>query len=711
MVEEPTKSILFVENDPALEQSVRVMLNEQGLKDRSLTCVKTLHRATKHLAANPVDMILLDMGLAAPGVGAIGRVRRAAPNASIVLLAGPEQETAAVEGIRNGAQEYLIKGQIGPFDLRRALIHADARNSVEEALLNERERAQLTLDCISDAVICTDNAGNLTLLNRAAEVMTGWSLGSVSGQLEPQARRAEDEANRTAILKLMADAALQNLAGSLSRSGVLVTRDEKDLFIEHSVGPIRDRAGQVTGAVIVVRDVSAARALVNKLSLAAQHDPLTGLANRRRLSHQLEQAILDARETKRQIAVLYLDLNGFKHVNDSLGHHIGDKLLQSVARRLLRCMRTPDLVARLGGDECIVLMQDLPNIGGAAVAAERILKALAEVHTIEHRQVRISGSIGVSVFPDDGLDEETLVANADTAMYQAKSGGLHGYEFFRPHMKLPAEEFRSLKEDLFHALQRGELALQYQPKIDLKTKEPVGVEALARWNHPRRGSIPAQRFITVAEETGLILPIGTWVLRQACAQIRTWLDAGFPFKTMTINLSGRQLRHEGFSKEFFATLKAAGVDPEFLELDVTENVLARSLGPTASVLKALKDKGVRVSVDNFGTVEASLTSLRKMPLDAIKIDRTLIAEVVGDPAEAALVSAMIGAGRKLNLRVIAHGVETKECLEFVETQDCDEVQGHYFGLPAPPEQFSRAMSGGNSQAQRHDSFEGSAGFL
>jgi EAL domain-containing protein (putative c-di-GMP-specific phosphodiesterase class I) len=180
---------------------------------------------------------------------------------------------------------------------------------------------------------------------------------------------------------------------------------------------------------------------------------------------------------------------------------------------------------------------------------------------------------------------------------------------------------------------------------------------------------------------------------------------------MTINLSGRQLRHEGFSKEFFATLKAAGVDPEFLELDVTENVLARSLGPTASVLKALKDKGVRVSVDNFGTVEASLTSLRKMPLDAIKIDRTLIAEVVGDPAEAALVSAMIGAGRKLNLRVIAHGVETKECLEFVETQDCDEVQGHYFGLPAPPEQFSRAMSGGNSQAQRHDSFEGSAGFL
>ena len=308
MVEEPTKSILFVENDAALEQSVRVMLNEQGLKDRSLTCVKTLHRATKHLAANPVDMILLDMGLAAPGVGAIGRVRRAAPNASIVLL--------AVEGIRNGAQEYLIKGQIGPFDLRRALIHADARNSVEEALLNERERAQLTLDCISDAVICTDNAGNLTLLNRAAEVMTGWSLGSVSGQLEPQARRAEDEANRTAILKLMADAALQNLAGSLSRSGVLVTRDEKDLFIEHSVGPIRDRAGQVTGAVIVVRDVSAARALVNKLSLAAQHDPLTGLANRRRLSHQLEQAILDARETKRQIAVLYLDLNGFKHVND-----------------------------------------------------------------------------------------------------------------------------------------------------------------------------------------------------------------------------------------------------------------------------------------------------------------------------------------------------------------------------------------------------------
>ena len=343
-----------------------------------------------------------------------------------------------------------------------------------------------------------------------------------------------------------------------------------------------------------------------------------------------------------------------------------------------------------------MLLQDLPHFGGAATAAKRILKALAEIHTIEHHRVRISGSIGISVFPNDGTDAETLLANADTAMYLAKQKRGPGYEFFRPHMRIRAEELRSLAEELFHALQRSELTLQYQPKIDLRMRKPVGVEALARWSHPTRGPIPAAKFIAAAEEVGLIPPVGKWVLRQACLQFRTWTDAGYPFKTLTVNISGGQLRRDSFSKDFFAALKATGVDPESIELDVTENVLLRQLEPAASVLKTLKDKGVRVCVDNFGTGEASLMSLGKLRLDAIKIDRSLIGKVAGDPVEAELVSAMIVAGKKLNLRVIAHGVETKETLEFLETQDCDEAQGSYFGPPEPPEHFTEQRYGSKS---------------
>jgi diguanylate cyclase (GGDEF)-like protein len=386
--------------------------------------------------------------------------------------------------------------------------------------------------------------------------------------------------------------------------------------------------------------------------------------------------------------VLFLDLDGFKQINDSLGHTVGDKLLQSVAERLLGCVRSPDTVSRQGGDEFVLLLQDLKQSDDASATARRVLQALAEVHSIEGHELHVTASIGVSVYPDDGQDAETLVKNADAAMYDAKKSGRRNYQFYRPEMNDRTVNLESIEQSLLHAIKRKELMLHYQPKIDLKTGAISGAEALSRWMHPTRGSVPAGRFIPIAEEFGLILPIDTWVLREACMQAQAWADAGLAVKAMAVNVSGTQFQSEDFLDGLFATLSETGLDPGALELDVTEKVLMKHPENAAFILKTLRDKGVQVSIDNFGTGNTSLSSMQKLPLDALKIDRSFVRRITTDPDGTATVGAIIGMGRSLNLRVIAEGVETAEDLEFLWEHDCDEAQGNFFSRPVPPEQLA-----------------------
>jgi diguanylate cyclase (GGDEF)-like protein/PAS domain S-box-containing protein len=655
-----------------------------------LTHVDCFRDAETYLAGHSVDIVLLDLGLTNPeGLEAVRRTRATAPHASIVLLSSMDDEPKAIQAIHEGAQDYLIKGQIEPRKLMRALGNAVERTTNEEILTDEKDRVQATLNSIADAVICTDMAGNITFFNPVAGSMVGWPLKEAAGRHLSDVFRMVDATTRKPILDPMAKAASENLTGNLPLNSVLIHRDGHEVFIEDSVAPIHDRDEKVTGAVIVFRDVSAARAQSEQITHLAEHDSLTGLPNRLLFSDRVGQAISLARRHGGQAAVLFLDLDGFKHINDSLGHTAGDMLLQSVAKRLLACVRDPDTVSRHGGDEFALLLQDIHRPENAAVTARRILKALGEVHSVDGHQLHVTASIGVSIYPDDGFDAETLIRNADTAMYWAKKNGSQCFQFYTPELNICALESQFTKEDLRLALERNELTLHYQPKVNLKTGAIIGTEALSRWNHPTCGAIPPARFIPIAEESGLILPIGAWVFQEACSQARAWAVAGLPAKTMAVNVSGVQFQSYDFLDGLFAALNKTGMDPALLELDLTESVLMHHPERTASILKSLRAKGVHVSVDNFGTGHSSLTSMQKLPLNAVKIDRSFVRQITTLPGGTAAVEAFIGMARSLDLRVIAQGVETTEDLEFLWDHDCDEAQGNFFSRPVPPDQLTR----------------------
>lgn len=427
----------------------------------------------------------------------------------------------------------------------------------------------------------------------------------------------------------------------------------------------------------------ASQRLALQMAHSAQHDVLTGLPNRTLLNERVSQAISLAPRRMSQVAVMFLDVDGFKHINDSMGHPTGDKLLQSIARRLVACVRPSDAVSRQGGDEFVVLLSEAEQWESAAIVATRMLQAVAEAHIVDEQDLHVTASIGISVFPDDGVDAETLIKNADTAMYQAKENGRHRYQFFEPAMNVRAVERQSIEASLRRALERQELSLHYQPKIDLKTGAIKGVEALLRWTHPDRGPVAPAQFIPIAEDCGLILPIGRWVLREACRQAQAWVDAGLPAATMAVNASAIEFRDEDFLEELFAIVTESGLDPTFLELELTEGVLMKHAESAASILKALRAKGVQVAVDDFGTGYSSLSYLRRFPIDALKIDRSFISQITAVGDDTRIVTAVISMARSLNLRVVAEGVETPEQLDYLRSHECDEAQGYYFSRPVP----------------------------
>lgn len=621
-----------------------------------------------------------------------------AKNRILKLVAQMEQEEASVAALRTAALQksnriivialYLTSALKALFVSTLAVLIVREVRRREESL-NEVQRREewysVTLDSIGDAVMCVDADGNLTFINHVAEQLTGWPSVDANGRPMGEVLQIVDAETRGALHKSIEKLASKDWTEPLPANCVLIQRDGSEIFIEDSAAALHDRAGEVSGAVLVFRDVTAKRAMEERLFHAAEHDSLTGLPNRALLNDRVTQAIVLAQRQKGQAAVLFLDLDGFKNVNDTLGHPIGDRLLQSVAQRLLDCVRAPDTVSRLGGDEFVVLLQDLRRPEHASVTAARVLKAVADVHIIDNHKIYVTGSLGVSVYPGDGQDAGSLIRNADAAMYLAKKNGRQSYQFFKPEMNILADARQSLEVGLRHALEKEEITLHYQVKIDLKTGAIIGAEALSRWTHPMLGPVPPAQFIPIAEESGLILPIGAWVLRQACTQAKAWADAGLPARTIAVNISEVQLRSANFLESLFSILGETGLDPGCLELDVSEGVLAKEPARTASILKTLKGWGVQVSVDNFGTGGSSLKSLQKLALGALKIDRSFVSGIRRKADDTTLVRAMIGMGQRLNLRVIAEGVETIEALEFLWANNCDEAQGYYFGKPGPPE--------------------------
>jgi diguanylate cyclase (GGDEF)-like protein/PAS domain S-box-containing protein len=695
------KTVLLIEDNSGDARLLFEIFRDQGTDNTELHHVGCMREAETYLADNAADIILLDLGLPdAQGMAAVRRARAAAPTVPLVVLTGMDDEQLAALALKEGAQDYLVKGQIDTYGttrgLMRALRYAIERKSLEDALFAEKERAVVTLNSIADAVICTDISGNISFLNLVAEKMTGWPLQDAAGKPLAEVFHVIGAATRE-VIENPANLALErDRTVHIPADSILIQRDGTELPIEDSVAPIHDRDGRAIGAVIVFHDVSAARALALEVAHSAEHDYLTGLPNRMLLNDRVGRAIALAPRRMKQVAVLFLDLDGFKYINDSLGHLIGDKLLQSVTERLVNCVRASDTVSRQGGDEFVVLLSEMEHPEDAAITARRMLQSVAQAHSIEGRDIHITTSIGVSVHPDDGEDAETLMKNADTAMYQAKEQGRHCFKFFKPSMNVQAIDRQSIEEGLRCALERNELALHYQPKVDLRTGAITGAEALIRWTHPTRGLIPPAQFIPVAEASGLIMQIGAWTLRQACAQCQAWLAAGLPATSMAVNVSAMEFQHEAFLENLFSILHETGQDPKALELELTESVLMKRADATTAILEILKERGVRVSVDDFGTGYSSLSYLTKFPVDALKIDQAFVRQISASGEDPAIVTAVISMARSLKLRVIAEGIESFDELLFLRAHQCDEGQGYYFSRAVSPEQFAALLQTGIS---------------
>jgi diguanylate cyclase (GGDEF)-like protein/PAS domain S-box-containing protein len=604
-------------------------------------------------------------------------------------------------GKRKDGSDFPIEIMLSPLESAEGILVTAAirdisvRQAAEKHLAQMEGRYRGLLEAAPDAMVVVDQGGEIVLVNVQAEKQFGYRRDELIGQKvkniipEGFAERLIADALRSAE-----DALAQQIGTGIELNGK--RKDGTEFPIEIMLSPLEGAEGILVTAAI--RNITTRKKAEAQMIHSSEHDFLTGLPNRMLLSDRVNQAIRMAIRHKRRVAVLFLDLDGFKHINDSLGHPTGDKLLQSVGKRLVDCVRGSDTVSRQGGDEFVVLLSEEEDSEDASITAKRMLRAVAEAHFIDQHDLHVTCSVGVSLYPDDGLNAETLIKNADTAMYQAKENGRQTYQYFKPAMNVRAVQRQSLEESLRRALERQEFVVHYQPKINLRTGEISGAEALLRWTHPTRGPVPPGQFIPVAEDCGLILPIGTWVLHQACQQAQAWVDAGLPLGTMAVNISAMQLRSEKFLEGVFAILQDTRLDPRLLELELTESVLMKHAESTASILTALRDRGVQVAVDDFGTGYSSLSYLTKFPIDALKIDQSFVGQITTVPDETIIVKSVIGLGRSLKLRVAAEGVETQEQLAFLQAHQCDEAQGYYFSRPVLPEQFAKLLRTGITKA-------------
>ncbi|MEO8259839.1 MAG: EAL domain-containing protein [Acidobacteriota bacterium] len=435
-----------------------------------------------------------------------------------------------------------------------------------------------------------------------------------------------------------------------------------------------------------------------QLSHLAHHDSLTDLPNRALLADRLARALALATRHQRMLAVLFLDLDGFKHINDSLGHPLGDELLRAVARALTACVRKSDTVGRQSGDEFIVLLPEIAQAEAAAAVARTVIAAVAQPHQLDGTEVRVFASIGISVFPTDGDEAETLMKHADMAMYEAKELGGGHYQFFQPDLNRRAVERRALEAGLYRALADHEFELFYQPKVQLETGAIIGAEALIRWRHPDRGLVLPAEFVPIAEACGLIGPIGGWVLQEACRQAKAWHDAGLRAIPVAVNVSAVEFGRDDLLTNVVASLQTTGLDPRLLELELTESVLTTRVSASAATFGALKQLGVQMTIDDFGTGRSSLSDLAQLPIDALKIDRSFVQQIRAKTQAAPIVSAVISMARNLDLRVIAEGIETRDQLTFLQGEACVEGQGYYFGRPVAAEQFARVLEMGVAPA-------------
>jgi diguanylate cyclase (GGDEF)-like protein/PAS domain S-box-containing protein len=554
-------------------------------------------------------------------------------------------------------------------------VHNDVteRRMAEQALRDSEERYRLMAENSTDLISRTSPQGVFLYLSDASRRLLGFEPSELVGRSAYDIIHPDDRDEVRHLSKLITD------AGPTTFSYRIMQKDGSMIWFETTSRSVRNPVTGVIDEIICVsRDISERKRAEEQIEFQAYHDALTGLPNRRLFRDRLTVALAHARRLRSTLAVMFLDLDRFKYVNDTLGHSLGDELLKMVAARLEAALREEDSIARMGGDEFTILLPELKNPEDAASVAQKLLEAVGQPMRIEETELFITTSIGIALFPNDGDSAELLLKNADHAMYRAKDAGRNSYQLFTEAMNSRALERLSMENNLRHALERGELTLHYQPQFNLATKKITGVEALLRWKE-----IGPNEFIPIAEETRLIVPIGEWVLREACKRAKAWQSHGYAGLRMAVNLSPRQFQHSDLPLLIAGALTESGLAPGDLELEITESTAMQNTDRTIATLRRLREMGVRIAIDDFGTGHSSLNYLRSFPIDTVKIDQEFVNEIESSQADRAIVSAVIGMARGLKLRVVAEGVETEGQLDFLRQEGCDEVQGFLLGTPAP----------------------------
>jgi len=684
--------LLVVDDEPRLRSSLALLLRAPG---REIDACGTGREATAALSQHEYDLVLLDLRLPdMTGLDVMDWLGARLSSLTVIVVSADDVIDSAIGALRRGAYDFVRK-PYQPEELLRTVDNAlqkrrlERTNTLISARLQQSEHLHRYLvDHSPDIIYTVDEAGRFGYLNPTVAAMLGYDRGELVGQhfsvivheddLERARyafgeRRTGERASRNVELRLYRKVGREApLTVALSATGVYAE--------EHAGVPRR-----FLGTYGVARDISDRKRAEEKISFQAYHDLLTQLPNRILFLDRLSVALVSARRNRRLVGLLFIDLDRFKLVNDTLGHAEGDEFLKGVAGRLKQCLRRSDTLARMGGDEFTILLPELSQPEDAAILAEKVIEELRRPLEVAGHDIRPTASIGVALYPNDGEDADTLIKHADIAMYHVKAAGKNGYAFFAPDMNSAFHQRLTVENELRRALDCGELELRYQPQVSLSRRQLVGMEALVRWRHPVHGLLEPARFIGVAEEAGLITRISDWVLDEACAQLARW-RADFGDLRMAVNLSPRDFEKGDVVERVTAALERHRLPAPALDVEITENLMMRDVEPVIQTIRQLRDGGVRVSIDDFGTRYASFGYLQKFTVTSLKVDQTFVRDLTMEQPYSPIISAIVGIARGFDLHLVAEGVESAFQRDILRTMGCDEMQGFLFGHPlAAPE--------------------------
>jgi diguanylate cyclase (GGDEF)-like protein/PAS domain S-box-containing protein len=679
--------VLLVEDDPLTRRLLETVIRSCGYEVTACADAETAWRIYQQ---DTHPLIVLDWML--PGMDGLQLCRRMRllpqGNWSVILIITVRDQVEDLrEVLEAGADDYLSK----PVDVRLLKVRlAIAERRIRDLL--ERKRAEEAMRLRDRAIAAASNGIAITdpnqpdnpviYCNPALERITGYTQAEILGR---NLRFLQGPDTDPATIS-----EIRNALREERECWVVLKNYRKDgspFWNELTIAPVRDEKGRLTHFIGVQTDITQRKRDEETIRHLAYDDALTGLPNRTLFNDRLTLALAQAHRNQGKLAVMLMDLDRFKIINDTLGHAVGDQLLRGVARRLINSLREGDTVARLGDDEFAFLLPGMDQVEDVAKTAQKIIEILKSAFYFEGHELHVTPSIGIALYPNDGEDAQTLLKNANTALHRAKEQGRNTYQLYTPAMNATALERLALESRLYRALEREEFVIYYQPQINIHTGGVVGVEALVRWRHPKLGLILPGKFIPLAEETGFIIPLGEWVLLTACAQNKAWQDAGLPPLRMAVNLSISHFKREDLTKMLAQVLEKTGLHPNYLELELTESIGMENVERAITKLQELKALGVKLSIDDFGTGYSSLSYLKRFPIDTLKIDQSFVQHIPTNPNDAAITTAIIAMAHSLNLKVIAEGVETEEQLTFLRPYRCDEMQGFLFSKPMPAEEF------------------------